>query len=71
MKPAHMTNRAWVQQFIAHFAKALDASAVRPSLEELRAILEICEELRLPAEAARVRRWLGFPEDANTPVMRD
>lgn len=53
--------RAHVRTWIAALARAIDDGAVFPTRHELYVFLELCEQLRLQPEAARVRRWLGIP----------
>lgn len=44
---------------IAKMARAIDAEECDPEPVELEALAAICDQAQCPAEAARVRRWLG------------
>lgn len=43
---------------IAKMADAIAAGELTPSVVELQALAQLCEEQWLPSEAARVRRWM-------------
>ncbi len=45
---------------VTQMAVAIDQDHVIPTLDELRAIAAMCDEFQLPAEGARVRRWMGL-----------
>jgi len=43
---------------IMRLAAAIDRGEVVPLMAELEAAVAVCEAYDLPAEAARIRRWL-------------
>lgn len=43
---------------VLRLGDAIDMELVEPCLPELEALALLCEDHRLPIEAARVRRWL-------------
>jgi hypothetical protein len=47
---------------VAKLAEAIAAGEVTPAPGELEALAVVCDRAQLPAEAARIRRWLHAPE---------
>jgi len=45
---------------IAQMAIAIDRGTVTPTEPELRALVQVCDDSQCPAEASRVRRWMGL-----------
>jgi hypothetical protein len=52
--------RTRLAEAIAKMATAIDLGECVPTLEELKAVVQTCDEQQLPAEASRVRRWMGL-----------
>jgi hypothetical protein len=50
---------AKTRAIVAALADSIAAGAVEPTIAELQALAQLCEDRHLYAEAARVRRWLG------------
>jgi hypothetical protein len=44
---------------VEKMAPAIASGECDPTVEELRALAKVCDDYSFPAEAARVRRWLG------------
>lgn len=53
--------RETLRRCVAELALAIAAGDVTPLFEELQALAVACDEQGLPAEAARVRRWMQLP----------
>jgi hypothetical protein len=51
--------RLRLKDAVARLALALANEECIPTLVELQALAELCEAQYLPAEAARVRRWIA------------
>jgi len=43
---------------VAQMATAIDAGEVVPTIDELKALANICDDAHLHVEAVRVRRWM-------------
>jgi len=56
---ADRRKQALLRAAVAQLAVALDAGAVTLTIGDLEALAMLCDGHQLPAEAARVRRWLG------------
>lgn len=60
--PLHATpieRRRNLAKAVAQLALAIAAGELRPEPVELQALAAICDDMQLPIEAARVRRWMG------------
>lgn len=51
--------RTRMAEAVAKLAVAIDTGECRPEPLELEALAVLCDRQRLPADAARVRRWMG------------
>jgi len=52
--------QALLRGAVAQLAVALVRGAVTLTVDDLEALATLCDGFQLPAEAARVRRWLGL-----------
>ncbi|HMF61630.1 MAG TPA: hypothetical protein VK595_14715 [Vicinamibacterales bacterium] len=50
--------RARLQAAVHNLAVAIERGECTPTRVELEALAQLCQEQWLPAEAARVRRWM-------------
>jgi hypothetical protein len=53
-------DRDTLQRCIRELGVAIASGECTPLIVELEALAEICDDARLPAEAARVRRWMNL-----------
>jgi len=56
---ANTRRQALLRAAVAQLAPALACGAVRLAVDDLEALAALCAAHGLPAEAARVRRWMG------------
>ena len=59
VSPPRDTPFAKTRAIVAALADAIAAGDVEPSIAELRALAQLCDQRHLPLEAARIRRWLA------------
>jgi hypothetical protein len=57
--------RRRIADVVAKLATAIAAGEMIPEPAELHALAAVCDHHHLPAEAARVRRWMHAPPDAS------
>jgi hypothetical protein len=50
---------ARLKEVVMELATAIDRRRLRPTIAELDSLAYLCDRAHLPAEAARIRRWLG------------
>jgi hypothetical protein len=54
--------RRRIADVVAKLATAIAAGEMIPEPAELHALAAVCDHHHLPAEAARVRRWMHAPD---------